>query len=488
MHFLFSLNSNSLIWNLIGCILIAMIFHIQGCGNHPLEPWHNQKLTAEFTTKKASKIRTFNAYKQLENEVFSQLEEKISKRIKTGPEYKFARYSSGSSADPRRRTPNWNRSFELPADEPLGGVLLLHGMSDSPYSLRALGQTLKEHKYWVVAPRLPGHGTIPSGLKYIDWKDMAIVVQLGINHLVSKVGQKPIHIVGYSTGAALAIDFTLNALLEKSAPIPASLVLISPAVGIHPIAALAGVKNGLSIIPGFGHFAWNSIHPEFDPYKYNSFATNAGTQVHRITKSVARRIASLSNSDLLAKFPPLLVFKSTVDATVSSNAVIDELLKPLGPYGHELVLFDINRIAAQTTLLVNDPGPLTDKLMSDENLPFTFTLITNENSESRQVITRRKKPFSGKVLKDESLNLVWPAGVISLSHVALSFPPDDPLYGRWPPDTKDIIFLGQIAIKGERDLLKISNDWLLRMRYNPFYDFLERRSLAWISNIKKTEK
>jgi hypothetical protein len=126
--------------------------------------------------------------------------------------------------------------------------------------------------------------------------------------------------------------------------------------------------------------------------------------------------------------------------------------------------------------------------MSDENLPFTFTLITNENSESRQVITRRKKPFSGKVLKDESLNLVWPAGVISLSHVALSFPPDDPLYGRWPPDTKDIIFLGQIAIKGERDLLKISNDWLLRMRYNPFYDFLERRSLAWISNIKKTEK
>ena len=34
--------------------------------------------------------------------------------------------------------------------------------------------------------------------------------------------------------------------------------------------------------------------------------------------------------------------------------------------------------------------------------------------------------------------------------------------------------------QGERGLLKIPADWLLRMRYNPFYTFLERRSLAWV--------
>jgi hypothetical protein len=66
--------------------------------------------------------------------------------------------------------------------------------------------------------------------------------------------------------------------------------------------------------------------------------------------------------------------------------------------------------------------------------------------------------------------------------VALPFPPDDPLYGQRPPDNEDVLFLGQMALQGERGLLKISYDWLVRLRHNPFYDFLERRTLVWIDN------
>ena len=58
--------------------------------------------------------------------------------------------------------------------------------------------------------------------------------------------------------------------------------------------------------------------------------------------------------------------------------------------------------------------------------------------------------------------------MISLSHVALPFPPDDPLYGQRPPDNEDVLFLGQMAIQGERGLLKLSSDWLLRLRHDPF--------------------
>jgi alpha-beta hydrolase superfamily lysophospholipase len=79
-------------------------------------------------------------------------------------------------------------------------------MSDSPYSLRALGLTLNRHNYWVIGLRLPGHGTAPSGLKYVEWEDMAAAVRLSMDHLAAKVGQKPIHIVGYSNGAPLAIN------------------------------------------------------------------------------------------------------------------------------------------------------------------------------------------------------------------------------------------------------------------------------------------
>ena len=133
-------------------------------------------------------------------------------------------------------------------------------------------------------------------------------------------------------------------------------------------------------------------------------------------------------------------------------------------------------------MLISDPGPLTKRLMTDAGLPFTVTLITNVNRESRRVIARRKKPFSTDTAQSETLPAAWPTGVISLSHVALPFPPDDPLYGRQPPDDPNVLFLGQIAIQGERGLLKISTDWLLRLRHNPFYDFLESRAIDWMDN------
>jgi hypothetical protein len=160
--------------------------------------------------------------------------------------------------------------------------------------------------------------------------------------------------------------------------------------------------------------------------------------------------------------------------------VVDRLLGRLEPDRHELVLFDINRFAVKSSLMVSDPGPLTDRLMADGTLPFAVSLITNENPESAAVVARRKPPFSAEASRGVQLNLSWPAGVISLSHIALPFPPDDPLYGQRPPGNDDILFLGQMAIQGERGLLRFPPDWLLRLRHNPFYDFLETRVFEWL--------
>jgi alpha-beta hydrolase superfamily lysophospholipase len=470
-----------LIWALFGFAVLTVTLYTQGCAGPSLKPWHTEKLTEEFTADMTDEIRTFEDYRQLEDRLFAQLEEKIYPETPTGPEYALFRYSDGSAADPQQRRPNWNRSFELSSDRPVGGVLLLHGMSDSPYSLRALGETLNQRDYWVIGLRLPGHGTAPSGLTSISWQDMAAAVRLGMKHLGSELGQKPIHIVGYSTGAPLAINFALDALEGNALPAPASLVLISPAIGIHAAAALAKWKRRLSYLPGLGGLAWLSVMAEFDPYKYNSFATNAGEQVHSLTRSAARRIAARARSGPGEILPPTLVFKSTVDATVSVDAVVDRLLNHLRPDRHELVLFDINRLAAKSNLLITDPAPLTDRLMADKNLPFVLTLVTNENPASRSVVSRRKPPLAAEASKTKPLNLAWPRGVISLSHVALPFPPDDPLYGQGPPGEDDTLFLGRMAIQGERDLLKIPYSFLVRLRYNPFYAFLETRVLQWFA-------
>jgi alpha-beta hydrolase superfamily lysophospholipase len=452
----------------------------QACSSPQLKPWHTEKLDSEFSERRLDEITTFDDYLQLEDALFAELEEKIYAETATGPEYQLVRYSRGSAADPQRQDTDWNRSFELPSSEPVGGVLLLHGMSDSPYSLRALGQTLNEHGYHVIGLRLPGHGTAPSGLRYIKWEDMAAATRLAMNHLADQAGPKPVHIIGYSTGAPLALNYALDALEGDVARAPASLILISPAIRVHAAAGLASFKDTLAGVPGLSGLNWLSVIPEFDPYKYNSFATNAGNQVHRITRAVTGRIAQRTGTDTDDGLPPILVLKSTVDATVTTEAVVDDLLARLAPNRHELVLFDINRFAAQSSVLVSDPGPFTDRIMAETNLPFMVTLIGNESPESRKVVTREKKPGAADFAEGEPLNMEWPTGVISLSHVALPFPPDDPVYGENRPENPDLVFLGRMTLQGERGLLKIPDDWMIRIRYNPFFSYLEGRTLDWI--------
>ena len=116
--------------------------------------------------------------------------------------------------------------------------------------------------------------------------------------------------------------------------------------------------------------------------------------------------------------------------------------------------------------------------MTSNTLPFALTLITNENPDSSKVIVSRKAPLSAR-FTSTPLNLAWPRGVVSLSHIALPFPPDDPLYGQRDPENEDIVFLGELALRGERGLLELPGAWRLRLRYNPFYAFLETRVLEW---------
>ncbi len=464
---------------LLGRALLLVIPLLAGCGRSDLEPWHTVKLEQEFTADRANEITTLDDYLALEERLFEELDRRIYARATAGPENALLRYSPGGISNPRGRRPDWNRSFLLRQENPVGSVLLLHGMSDSPYSLRALGQALHARGYQVLGLRMPGHGTAPSGMLHVHWQDMAAATRLGLHYLRTAAGGGPLHIIGYSTGAALALDYAL----EAGAQAPDSLVLISPAIGLSPVAALASWKRRLSLLPGLGGLAWTVIEQEFDPYKYNSFTTNAGEQVFLLTRSVSERLrirsAEAKGEPIL---PPTLVLKSAVDATVSTDAVVDRLLNLLSPRRHELVLFDVNRFAPASALLVEDPAPLTRRLLDDASLPFTVTLVGNDSPDSRGVSVHHKPPFSTGVANSETLGIEWPRGVFSLSHVALPFPPEDPLYGRYPPRERGTLFLGQQALQGERGVLRISPNFLLRLRHNPFYDYLERRIEEWLAD------
>lgn len=150
----------------------------------------------------------------------------------------------------------------------------------------------------MIGLRLPGHGTAPSGLVTVKWEEMAAAVKLALGHLRDKTTGKPLYIVGYSNGAALAVQYVLATLENSRLPSVNGLVLISPSIGVTGLAALAVWQARIGHLLGLEKLAWNSILPEYDPFKYGSFAVNAGDQVYRLTTEIQSRLETLNRANL----------------------------------------------------------------------------------------------------------------------------------------------------------------------------------------------
>ncbi len=470
--------ARALVYGILGGFVVLVVVFVVFLENRPdLKVWHKAELDAEFTAD--SPARSFEDYLAVEAQLFAQLDQRVFDLVQPEDRRQINRYHRGSLSDPARWSTDWNRTFEFSADRPSAGVLLLHGMSDSPYSLRHMGQRLRAEGAWVIGLRLPGHGTAPSGLVDVRWEDMAAAVLLAVRHLREKVSDRPLYLVGYSTGAALSVHYTLSALGDTTLPSITGLVLLSPAIGVTPTAALAVWQARLGHMLGLQKLEWLDILPEYDPFKYGSFAVNAGDQVYRLTGAIQTQLEAHGSTGALDRFPPVIAFQSVVDATVSTPALVERLFNRLPGGGHELVLFDINRMTDVEYVLAKDPKPYLEAMLDDASLPFTVSFLTNENEESRHVVVRRKRPDDPES-SERSVGLTWPNELYSLSHVALPIPANDPLYGRSNSRKNRAIPLGNIALRGERGVLQIPAAAMLRLRWNPFYPYIERRLLEFV--------
>ena len=457
--------------------VLTVLFVVYLQSRPDLEIWHTTDLDAEFTRN--SKAKNLSEYLVIEDQVFKQLDTSVYDKVAIGPAHQVNRYSRGSLADPTAMPTNWNRSYELKADKPKGAVMLLHGLSDSPYSLRSLGERLQAAGMHVLALRMPGHGTAPSGLTSIDWRDMAAAVNLGMDHLKQVMGDGPLYVVGYSTGGALAVHYALSGLRDPSQARLDGIVLISPAIGVSSLAVLAVWQARLGHFLGLDKLEWNSLLPEYDPYKYGSFAVNAGDQVYRLTVAMSELMDARSKDGTLSSLPPILAFQSGVDATVSAPALVSGLMQKLPAGKGELVLFDINRLPGTVPLLRYDPKVTFDSLTDSTPLPFSLSILTNRSSGDRHVQLLRKKAGDSDV-SESGTDMVWPNDIYSLAHVALPFKPDDPIYGASTDDRQSGTQLGNLALRGERGVLQITGTDMLRQRWNPFYDYMEARILDFL--------
>jgi alpha-beta hydrolase superfamily lysophospholipase len=441
-----------------------------------LQPWHKISLDSEFTESSSDQIESLGDYLELEGRVFQEMDTSIYKDAEPESQFVFSRYTPNSPVDPEQFSPNWNRSFELIPENVKGGVLMIHGLTDSPYSMRHLARVFEEQGYYVLALRMPGHGTIPSGLLTAKWEDWMAATYLGARHVREKIGKDlPFFVVGYSNGGALAVKYIMESLENETKPMPDRVILLSPMLGVTFFARFSTWHKILSWIPYFEKFKWLDVLPEFDPYKYNSFTKAAGEQSYQLTNAIHKQVGQLVKSGSISGLPPITTFQSLVDATVLTSSIIDVLYSKLSPNKHELVLFDVNRVTANKSFFHIEHYDLLLDLRDTTGLPFDVALITNKNDVSRDMVLKNKK-MNSQDISTEALDLSWPPGVYSLSHVAIPFSPDDLLYGPVGPDeSENHVNLGAFAPRGERRILVIPTELLMRLRYNPFFEYMERK-------------
>jgi pimeloyl-ACP methyl ester carboxylesterase len=71
--------------------------------------------------------------------------------------------------------------------------------------------------------------------------------------------------------------------------------------------------------------------------------------------------------------------------------------------------------------------------------------------------------------------------IYSLSHVALPFPIDDPIYGGEGRGRElGSVSLGRLSARGEKGVLIVPAEVLMRMTWNPFFPYLARRVERWV--------
>ena len=191
-----------------------------------LETWHRY-VPADATASDLESA-TLADYLRREETVFRDVHDRIERTSAGSASPPANRYDSRSRSHPSRMGSDRNRTVQIvPAGEIAGGALLVHGLTDSPYSMRAVGETLKADGYYGLALRMPGHGTVPAALTAAVWEDWLAGVRLGVRHVRGRIGPgKPLVLVGYSNGGALVLKYALEEV-ERGEDLPSTRLALS---------------------------------------------------------------------------------------------------------------------------------------------------------------------------------------------------------------------------------------------------------------------
>jgi esterase/lipase len=320
-----------------------------------------------------------------------------------------------------------NRPFELKPDEgrfPRNregryekGILLIHGLSDSPYFLQPIARRLQERGFLVRSILLPGHGTVPGDLLNVKDQEWVRAAEYGIEQMKPRV--QKLYLGGFSTGGALCVR---EALKNQDVQ---GLILFAPAVGLNsPWAFMADFLKAFK--------EWLGGEADDKDYaKYETFAVNGGAQVYNLTREIDAAFAAGKRLSM-----PVFAVLSADDTSIDTKKMVD--------------VYKAYATSPKSVLLLY--GKAEPKGQTDG---------------------------AGKILFRQSY--IPEERVLDYAHISLLIPPDDPHYGKnggykyclhYQDDReKRAACLHDPQVwQGELTPANLSKYTLRRLTYNPRYD------------------
>jgi carboxylesterase len=198
------------------------------------------------------------------------------------------------------------------------GILLLHGFTGNPASLRRLGEWLAARGHAVSCPLLAGHGRHWRDLAGPRWRDWAAEAEAALRDLASRC--QGVIILGLSFGAVPGLH-----LAARMPDLVRGIAVVNPYLRDRRIAVAPLLWPVIPPRPGVG----NDIKkPGQDELPSERIPARGLGEVRKFQRVASRDIPSVHQ--------PMVVFRSAQDHTVPKGNV-EWLLRRVGSERTELV-------------------------------------------------------------------------------------------------------------------------------------------------------
>lgn len=199
------------------------------------------------------------------------------------------------------------------------GVLMIHGFTGNPVSMRDWGQALARHNFTVCGPRLPGHGTTWQDLAARRGDEWIDEIDSALTRLRSKGG--PVVLCALSFGGALALHLAARRPQDVE-----GIVVVNPYVRDRRQVLVPFVRWFLRSVRGTGNDIKKAMQNE-----------RAYARVPLRAWSEAGRIMKQAEAELPSIVAPFLLFHSPEDHIVPRGTA-EWVFDRIGSVDKELVL------------------------------------------------------------------------------------------------------------------------------------------------------